>query len=229
MAKNNNNTSEIDVTTLTENLKAVQLENKTLHEQQAELNNSLSEKDKIINEQNEKIKALNLSLEQISNDKQQLQNQITQNDNNAEQNNNTIAELQQQVTEAKQKEEAAKEELNNLRIQFNDFVKQKEEAADTAKTTIYEEKPRTIQLTPFAFKLLRCLSTKLTEKYGRTIKPAHIIEDYLIRYNIQRWSEWFHPFILTDNEILNIAQEIKPDIKSLRQLKETLKIRNNED
>ena len=117
-------------------------------------------------------------------------------------------------------------------MQFNDFVEQNKKEEEKRKSEEDKRKnddKNIVRLSPFAEKLLAALCHRLTEKYGKKIKPSQVIEDYLIRYNVQRWSEWFHPFVLSDKEMLAIAQQVNPEIKSVREMRNALNIRNNED
>ena len=97
---------------------------------------------------------------------------------------------------------------------------------DTTITELQEKHPTWAQirvtLQPFTVALIEETARRLSEKYGRTIAPMSILTDMFLRYTIERWNEWFYKFCLNDREILAIAQEINPDIKSIDQVKKAV-------
>lgn len=230
MAKQPTNAAtEPDVATLTENLRSLDLENKALKKQVAEkddnnaalqqtidaLNQQLQDEHNHAETQNQRLRELEETISGMNSDIQHAAE-------NATASQNDLQKLQQEYQAAKEAEAEAKEELHNLRVQFNDFV------AQANQKPAKETKENTITLSPFAFKLLKTLSKRLSERHGKTVKPEQIMEDYLIRYNLQRWSQWFHAFVLPDKEILAIGQEINPEIQSLKDLYKALNIRTDE-
>lgn len=50
-------------------------------------------------------------------------------------------------------------------------------------------------------KLLAQTAKRLSEKYNKTITPDMILLDMFNRYTIERWNQWFYPFVLNDREI----------------------------
>ena len=97
---------------------------------------------------------------------------------------------------------------------------------DTTIAELQEKHPTWAQirvtLQPFTVALIEETARRLSEKYGRTIAPMSILTDMFLRYTIERWNEWFYKFCLNDREILAIAQEINPDIKSINQVKKAV-------
>lgn len=77
-------------------------------------------------------------------------------------------------------------------------------------------------ITPFSGYLLENTAKKLSSKYGKEVTPLQILIDMFMRYTIERWSQWFYPFVLSDKEILEIAQQINPEIKNIGEIKKTL-------
>lgn len=153
--------------------------------------------------------------------------------------NNKVAELQraeahgqalqQQLNELGNK---TNEETASLQEQIRTLEEQNMSLASVIKerdTTIAElqEKHPTwaqirVTLQPFTVALIEETARRLSEKYGRTIAPMSILTDMFLRYTIERWNEWFYKFCLNDREILAIAQEINPDIKSIDQVKKAV-------
>lgn len=137
--------------------------------------------------------------------------------------------LQQQLNELGNK---TNEETASLQEQIRTLEEQNMSLASVIKerdTTIAElqEKHPTwaqirVTLQPFTVALIEETTRRLSEKYGRTIAPMSILTDMFLRYTIERWNEWFYKFCLNDREILAIAQEINPDIKSIDQVKKAV-------
>ena len=74
--------------------------------------------------------------------------------------------------------------------------------------------------------LLERTAEKLTDarKDGKTITPPMILGDMFLKYTCQKWTKWFYNWVLTDDEIVEIAQSINPNIKSVRMLRKVLNI-----
>ena len=137
--------------------------------------------------------------------------------------------LQQQLNELgnKTNEETAslQEQIRTLEEQNMSLTSDIRER-DTTIAELQEKHPTWAQirvtLQPFTVALIEETARRLSEKYGRTIAPMSILTDMFLRYTIERWNEWFYKFCLNDREILAIAQEINPDIKSIDQVKKAV-------
>lgn len=137
--------------------------------------------------------------------------------------------LQQQLNELgnKTNEETAslQEQIRTLEEQNMSLTSVISER-DTTIAELQEKHPTWAQirvtLQPFTVALIEETARRLSEKYGRTIAPMSILTDMFLRYTIERWNEWFYKFCLNDREILAIAQEINPDIKSIDQVKKAV-------
>ena len=137
--------------------------------------------------------------------------------------------LQQQLNELGNK---TNEETASLQEQIRTLEEQNMSLAsviserDTTIAELQEKHPTWAQirvtLQPFTVALIEETTRRLSEKYGRTIAPMSILTDMFLRYTIERWNEWFYKFCLNDREILAIAQEINPDIKSIDQVKKAV-------
>ena len=137
--------------------------------------------------------------------------------------------LQQQLNDLGNK---TNEETASLQEQIRTLEEQNMSLAsviserDTTIAELQEKHPTWAQirvtLQPFTVALIEETARRLSEKYGRTIAPMSILTDMFLRYTIERWNEWFYKFCLNDREILAIAQEINPDIKSIDQVKKAV-------
>jgi hypothetical protein len=112
-------------------------------------------------------------------------------------------------------------QMENERIQMeNDGIRLENERISLENEDIWLKIKRNI--TPFSAYLLENTAEKLSSRYNKEVKPLQILIDMFMRYTIEKWSQWFYPFVLSDKEILEIAQQINPEIKHINEIKKTL-------
>ena len=112
-------------------------------------------------------------------------------------------------------------QLENERIQMeNNGIRLENERISLENEDIWLKIKRNI--TPFSAYLLENTAEKLSARYNKDVKPLQILIDMFMRYTIEKWSQWFYPFVLSDKEILEIAQQINPEIKNINEIKKTL-------
>lgn len=75
---------------------------------------------------------------------------------------------------------------------------------------------------PFPARLLVLTAERLSQKYKREVTPIQVLGDMFLRYTIEKWSEWFYPWVLTEEEILEEAKKINPQITSIKQIKQII-------
>lgn len=102
----------------------------------------------------------------------------------------------------------------------NDGIRLENERISSENEDIWLKIKRNI--TPFSAYLLENTAEKLSARYNKEVKPLQILIDMFMRYTIEKWSQWFYPFVLSDKEILEIAQQINPEIKTINEIKKTL-------
>ena len=228
MAKNDINKpadTSADMETLLQNLKAKEVETKGLYDQINSLKETIKElqsNNETLNEEITSIKDMNTNLSQ-SNDALSEQLKNLQSDN---------AELAAQAKSSTDEQlQSLNEQLENLRKENQDnytsanktqlALEQLKEQLDRA-----EKKTAGIRLSPFPTKVLNELSKRLSKKYSKEISVRLIIEDYVVRYNLQRRTEWFHPFVLSKDDLVKIAQTISPKITSFDILLKAVKLQD---
>ena len=112
-------------------------------------------------------------------------------------------------------------QMENERIQMeNNGIRLENERISLENEDIWLKIKRNI--TPFSAYLLENTAEKLSARYNKDVKPLQILIDMFMRYTIEKWSQWFYPFVLSDKEILEIAQQINPEIKHINEIKKTL-------
>ncbi|MCR4800146.1 MAG: hypothetical protein K5860_06525 [Bacteroidales bacterium] len=60
-------------------------------------------------------------------------------------------------------------------------------------------------------KILERVSQKLSERYGKPIDTNQIVNMCILRYNIERYTSWFHPFVIDDAEIEELTGKTRRD------------------
>ena len=75
-------------------------------------------------------------------------------------------------------------------------------------------------------RMLHITAERLTAKRrdGITVTPAMILADMFNKYTIQRWNNWFYWPVLTDDDIIEIAETIDERLTSIRMVKAALNI-----
>lgn len=75
-------------------------------------------------------------------------------------------------------------------------------------------------------RMLDITAERLTAKRrdGITVTPAMILADMFNKYTIQRWNNWFYWPVLTDDDIIEIAETIDERLTSIRMVKAALNI-----
>lgn len=75
---------------------------------------------------------------------------------------------------------------------------------------------------PFPARLLALTAERLSQKYNREVTPIQVLGDMFLRYTIEKWSEWFYPWVISEDEIVAIAHEINPEITNIKQVKQII-------
>ncbi len=145
---------------------------------------TLTANNNTLQEQNERLAATNSELQQRL---QQLEDSPANN-----------AELQQRITELEQQLAESQQTTEETGQSLADAL-QKLTAQRLSDDAIVIDNPG------FVGKLLTATAEKLSVKYKREITPQMILQDMFLRYTVQRWSEWFYPFILKDKDIEEIS------------------------
>ena len=155
------------------------------------------------NEFENKIAQLEIDLNKLTEEKTLLENNVSQLEDERKSLENKVFQME------------------NERIQMeNNGIRLENERISLENEDIWLKIKRNI--TPFSAYLLENTAEKLSSRYNKEVKPLQILIDMFMRYTIEKWSQWFYPFVLSDKEILEIAQQINPEIKHINEIKKTL-------
>lgn len=155
-----------------------------------------------------------------------------------EEQQNTIEQLQSEIEnlrESLQENEGKLNEsdVNTARLQNDYNSKQKdylqqitnlEEKVNKLTEDLSTAKNRSVLdfMKPFPARMLALTAERLSQKYKREVTPIQVLGDMFLRYTIDKWSEWFYPWVLTEDEIVAIAHEINPEITNIKQVKQII-------
>lgn len=111
-----------------------------------------------------------------------------------------------------------KEQLKNLELNIEEESKQITEL--TQEKIHLQSKTILDLLKPYTAKLLSITAERLSAKYKREIEPIDVLSDMFLKYTIERYSLWFYDFVVKDTELIELAQQINPEITSIKQIKQ---------
>ena len=116
-----------------------------------------------------------------------------------------------------------KKVIENLQQKIKDL----HDTVDNGNYSGYKGDDNFLQAFPeLTARLLEITARKLTEarKDKLEVTPAMVLGDMFLKYTVQKRTMWFYRWVLTDSEILQVAQDINPNINSIRVLRRILKI-----
>ena len=79
-----------------------------------------------------------------------------------------------------------------------------------------------LTLNPLVVELLEVTASRLSDRYKCTVDPMQILVEMFTRYTLERWNEWFYPFVMRDNEIIKIAMQINPELSTISHIEKQL-------
>ena len=223
MAKTPNNTpsnDNVDMETLKQNLIALETENRMLKDQKNELQQKYDQLSAIPPVDSEKLKFL----EETNNALEQTINQLQEDKKCLEEKLQQASSQIPETTELQSKLDASIASEAQAVTDRDKWRKKAEELQDKYKTLKEQmdnrQEPETgIILSPFVKAYLDRLTTKLSARYNKQVEPKQIIEDYIIRYNLSdKWTQWFHPFVMTEKDAVEIANKINPEITTFEHV-----------
>ena len=131
--------------------------------------------------------------------------------------NNKLYEAQRNADLYKQKNNEFEERIQTLSNDYEELQNQYNAKAEAYAHIGWEHIRTTMK--PFVVDLLELTARKLSDKYNKKVTPMQVMVDMFLRYTIERWNQWFYPFVVKDDEIIRLAHQYNPDIKSISQLK----------
>ena len=152
----------------------------------------------------------------IDNLQSELDNLTAERDNLVASNGELTAKIEKLTAECEQWKQTANEngvgasakdaEVENLQEE-NKVLKSNLAAYEQTKENVTGG----IVLQEATKKILERVAVKLSERYGKAIDVNQIVNMCILRYNIERYTAWFHPFVIDDAEIEKLTGKSRRD------------------
>ena len=132
-----------------------------------------------------------------------------------------VASLQRKLSENNEKTTSLQADYDSKQTDYLQQIIELKEKVNKLTADLSSAENRSVLdfMKPFPARLLALTAERLSLKYKREVTPIQVLGDMFLRYTIEKWSEWFYPWVLTEADILNEAQKINPNITSVKQLK----------
>lgn len=114
---------------------------------------------------------------------------------------NSLQEEYKVLSESSQADAELAQKLADATQKCAELELQLAEQAQSASAAEDREHTLVIEIPAVTMALLRETARRLSEKYGKEFKPGDILLDMFFRYTVERWNEWFYPFVLKDKDI----------------------------
>lgn len=217
-----NSTQSAQTLAMQQEIDVLKAQKTTADKNIASLQQQLEETQRIKEEHDLTISKLQEQVDQLTRDNDALQHQISIPAPAHAENENEIDKLEEQLAN----KNAEITQLNTTIHLLQQQLQDEKVGAANKIAHIDNQFKNAIMLSPIAENILNEVAQQLSNRYGRSITPRDVVSDYILRYNIQRWNQWFHPFVLSDQQILEIAQQENQEIRSIKQLKAALHIKD---
>lgn len=188
----------------------------------------IAEKDAKIAGQNQRISELEVAASvetdtEIQAKLQQLTDRATKAEDEVKDNRQLIDGLNAAKRELEKQLKQAQKDLESTR---NAYLDVKRNGGDALPLNHYPEGDILHFFPTITARMIERTAEKLTacRTDGITVTPAMIVGDMFNRYTIEQWNLWFFKWVLSESEMLEIAQEVEPKITSMRMLKAALNI-----
>lgn len=135
-----------------------------------------------------------------------------------------VVRLQSKLSENNEKTTSLQADYDSKQTDYLQQITDLEKKVNklTADLSTAENRSVLDFMKPFPARLLALTAERLSQKYKREITPIQVLGDMFLRYTIEKWSEWFYPWVLSEEEILEEAKKINPQITSIKQIKQII-------
>ncbi|MBR2369703.1 MAG: hypothetical protein IKA83_06065 [Paludibacteraceae bacterium] len=131
-----------------------------------------------------------------------------------------VESLQRKLSENNEKTTRLQSDYECLQRDYTS----KQQEVNTLEKDLFTAENRSVLdfMKPFPARLLALTAERLSQKYNREVTPIQVLGDMFLRYTIEKWSEWFYPWVISEDEIVAIAHEINPEITNIKQVKQII-------
>ena len=189
----------------------------------AEKEQEIADLNSKITEQGRMLKELDKLTKQQPPELKELQNRLGAAEEELKENRKILNGRAEQVAAYEQKVSALEQTIADLKHKNSDLHQQ----LDAAGAGHYSAPDEFLSaFEPIVAELLQRTADKMTDirTDGLKVLPSMIVGDMFLKYTLQKRTMWFYKWILSDAEILEIAQNINPNITSIRMLRKILNV-----
>ena len=135
-----------------------------------------------------------------------------------------VVRLQSKLSENNEKTTSLQADYDSKQTDYLQQITELEEKVNklTADLSTAENRSVLDFMKPFPARLLALTAERLSQKSNKEVSPIKVLSDMFIKYTIEKWSEWFYKWVLTEDEIVAIAHEINPEITNIKQVKQLI-------
>ncbi len=135
-----------------------------------------------------------------------------------------VVRLQSKLSENNEKTTSLQADYDSKLTDYLQQITELEEKVNKLTAYLSSAENRSVLdfMKPFPARLLALTAERLSQKYKREVTPIQVLSDMFIKYTIEKWSEWFYKWVLTEDEIVAIAHEINPEITNIKQVKQLI-------
>ena len=135
-----------------------------------------------------------------------------------------VATLQRKLSENNEKTTSLQADYDSKQTDYLQQITKLEEKVNKLTADLSSAENRSVLdfMKPFPARLLALTAERLSQKSNKEVTPIKVLSDMFIKYTIEKWSEWFYKWVLTEDEIVAIAHEINPEITNIKQVKQLI-------
>lgn len=230
MANSKNKTeqeSEIDNKTLLDNIEGLEREKAMLIEQKERAEQEKTQASQQLEQATADKKTLEDKIALLEAENQKLKEDSAAFEKNfipPTEENVEINSLKEQISQLTTERDQAKIDTINALSELQKATEENKQL--NSKINKLQNQETGIILEPFVKDYLNLLAQKLSKKFKKDVTPAQIVSDYIIRYNLtERWTEWFHPWVMTEQDAITVMKQFKPEVKSFKEIQYALNIK----
>ena len=84
---------------------------------------------------------------------------------------------------------------------------------------VLSENQFVINTTPIFEALMKETEQSLSATHKKEVTREDILKDMFMRYTILKWTEWFYPFCISNNRIVELSKSVNPELDSIEKVK----------
>ena len=187
--------------------------NNQLEKMQKELNSMIEAGTHGTEEQANEIARLQNEIADLKNQKAKDEQTIYKLENENINNEAEIDSLNEQISSMQNEQNANGIDATKYTLEIDALHEKNNQLQSRINEYEQADANGKIQLLQPVKQIMDLVAHKLSGKYKQTISVTDIINKMVLRYNVERWTEWFYPFCVSDVEIKQITGKTTDELK----------------